>query len=446
MKLDPFQKRGVDALLKLLVGHNKVCAVSPTGSGKTVVAADVLAKLLRQCQRALAFAHRRELHDQFAQQLLRAGLPASHIGILNGTTKRNTDARILITSPDMFRKRDLPPGIELLVFDECHHIAAAGYQKILYALPDVPVLGLTATPERLDGKPLGDSFTHLHVIAGMTELLTSEHPRIANPITYGVPREKARALVAGVRTLAGDYAQAELGRAAMKCLMGDVVAETMRLAKGKSTIVFATNREHGRALAKRFAAAGSTAEYLDGETSNTERTAILARLRDGETQIVINVAVLIEGFDCPAVKCIVLARPTKSLTMFLQQCGRGARLYKGTRPLILDFAGNTWTHGMPTREREWSLDGREKTTGNNDAPVKHCAACGAMQPVAARVCGECGAELPLTEREIGEQQAELERLHESADERRRKEEVLRKLAAGRGLGEEWIAQQLSDAQ
>jgi DNA repair protein RadD len=437
------QAAALPKLLKLLGRGARLCAVSPTGSGKTVLGAAAILELLKKRKRlrVLWVAHRFELLDQAQRHLIEAGIPAEDVGLLTGDKKRNVKARVLVAGIGMFQARDVPK-VDLIVVDEAHRVAADSYQRLVNEFPEVPVLGLTATPLRLDGKPMGATFDELLVVAGMTELIANK--RIANPVTYGLPYEKAKALVAGIASQHGDYATSQLGKVMMRGkLMGDVVSETNRLAPGERTLVFAVNREHGKELAARFRKAGRPTAYLDGETPAGERAGILARLESGEVEVVVNIDVLTEGFDCPAVKCIVLARPTKSLTRFLQYCGRASRNYHGKRPIIVDNAGNCWRHGLPEQEREWSLEGREKGTG--EPAVRHCKECGAMMPINATECPECGAAQPVHERELEEQRAELERLKAREDDLRRRREVLGKLAAMKGLDAQWVESAMQEA-
>lgn len=412
-------------------------AVSPTGSGKTVIGAAVVRG---RGDRVLWLAHRVELLRQARAKLVEAGLRERDVGILSGVDRENVEARVLVASVDTMRARREIADVGLVVVDEAHRVLAAGYQKVLAALPGAQVLGLTATPCRLDGKGLGETFTAMHVCALQAQLIAGGH--LAPPVTYGIPLEKAREMVAGIKTSSGDYAAGALGKAMMRGqLMGDVVSECHRLAPGESTLVFAATRDHGRALTARFVRAGRTAEYVDGQTRPDDRDGIIARLMSGETQVVVNVDVLTEGFDCPRVKCIAIARPTRSLTRWLQYCGRAARPHESKRAIILDHGGNTWLHGLPQRDHDWSLDGK---TRDGEAPVRRCVECGAMMPASERVCGECGAEQPLSEREqreLEEREAELEELRESEAERKALAQRMREM----GFAEDAIAGYLGAA-
>jgi DNA repair protein RadD len=226
--------------------------------------------------------------------------------------------------------------------------------------------------------------------------------------------------------------------------MADIIKEWKKHASGERTLVYACTIEHGEMLLARFLAAGIPAAFVHAGTEDGERKKLLGKrgaLARGEILVVINVGIVTEGFDCPAVGCIVMARPTKSLVLYRQMCGRGARPLTGKkRYVLLDHAGNWWRHGAPDKPIEWSLDGRLKNDG--PPPSKPCEACGRPIPIGCRECPECGAAQPLTERELAEQQAELERVRE---EQLTKEGFLRRIAQARGLDDAWVQRQLKAA-
>lgn len=441
MKLEKreYQQRAIRVLPGLLLVHRRVIAVAPTGSGKTVIAAGVLREMIGK--RVLWLAHRVELLRQARRHLEEAGIPPEWIRVLSGTEKSGSeDALITIASIGMVGAEDAPRA-DLIVIDEAHRSLAASYVEILDAQPDALVLGLTATPWRLDGQGLGDVFRHMFVMVGMTEVVADGF--LVRPVTYGIPRKKARAMLKGIKA-GRDYQIAQLAAAMSKrTLLGDAVAEWERLALDVPTIAFAVNRHHGRQLMCRFAEAGHAVGYVDGDTSPGERDALLANVRAGIIKVLVNVDVLSEGIDIPPVKCIILARPTKSLTRFLQYVGRASRRFGNKRPIVIDHAGNCWLHGLPEIEREWTLDGKPRG-GHREVPMRYCEACGAMNPVAVTECRECGEPLPRSDREIREEQARLEKLRLEENDRKRLEEIVRKLAERRGLGEEWVVRALME--
>jgi superfamily II DNA or RNA helicase len=393
----------------------------------------------------LWLAHREELLAQAKEELLAAGVPEAEIGMLSGRRKENERARVLIASVAMLRRKPIP-RVGLIVLDEAHHVTAKSYLRIRRAHPDVPVLGLTATAQRLDGQPLGLAFNHLFEIAGPTELQADGF--LLKSIVYSIPAKQSRALRTGLSDSGGgrDYSLVKLEKAMMKAtLMGDCVSEYQRLAGGTRALVYACTRAHGRALLERFQAAGVAAAYIDGETPAAERRELLGRsgkLERGEILVVVNVGVLTEGFNCPPVSCIIVARPTKSFALWRQMCGRGARPFGDKLYRVLDHAGNIWRHRFPDQEVEWSLDGEPRFKGA-PAPMKRCDACGCMADIGADSCSECGAPFAVKARRTTERQGQLERADPNADERSVRERILRNLAVARGLGEDWVSSALA---
>jgi superfamily II DNA or RNA helicase len=343
----------------------------------------------------------------------------------------------------MFHTRTVSSAVsdvDLIVIDEAHRAASGSYQTIVYSLPWAKVLGLTATPWRLDGQPLGDTFSAMVVLGQQTELIAEGF--LSAPLTYGIPQEKAREMLRGVKGN-GEYSQKQLSAAMRKpSLMGDIVEHWKKRADGQRTIVFAVNHEHARALTQRFADAGIKVAYLNTEilAHAERREALLRALKNDDIQVLVNVDALSEGFDCPSVKCIVLARPTKSLTRFLQQCGRGSRPFKGRRVVVLDHAGNCRRFGRPHEDREWSLVEGVTSSGSSKPLTKVCVNedCLAEIPMGSVQCHECGADQPARARDLSESTGELVLLCASEQAKRKMEDDLRKLAKQKGLSEDWV--------
>lgn len=418
MKLHEWQKLALSKVVAALKIHHRVLAVGPTACGKTVIAAAIITTFFLK-GRVLWVAHRRELIQQAIRELIAAGVPKKDIG-----------TRVIVTSVQSLARRDVPE-VDLIVIDEAHRSAAKTYRRLIET--GAPVLGLTATPWRLDGQPLGDLFNELVVMAESTALEADGY--IAAPVTYGVSKKAAREMVRGASG-GTDFNVEKVARSmSSRRLMGDVVSECRRLAPDAKTLVFAVNRKHGKKLEAEFKRDGRAVEYLDGETSPKTRDAMLARLADGATEVIVNVDVLSEGYDCPAVKCIAIARPTKSLTRFLQYCGRGVRIYENQRPVILDHGGNCWRHGLPNAERSelWTLDG-DQSAASKAMPITHCENCGALVTVGTPACPECGSSLRTSaDQETGAEDLALERLKFEQAELARKRQVLLQLGAARQL-------------
>ena len=250
------------------------------------------------------------------------------------------------------------------------------------------VLGCTATPERLDGQGLGEMFDALVIGPTVSDLIADGW---LSSFTVFAPAKMVN--LKGIRSFGGDYALGDLAaRMNTDTLLTDVVTEYRKHLDGKTAIAFCVTIEHSLATARFFCNAGIRAEHIDGDTPRRERRDILARLETGETSIVTNCSLISEGLDIASVGGAILLRPTKSLTVFLQQIGRALRPAPGKdRAVILDHSGNVFRHGLPDLEHAWSLEGRPKQKG--DALVKRCPECGALISLAARECPECGADL-----------------------------------------------------
>jgi len=403
--LRPYQRAAFKSLTAAFMRTPRVLLQSPTGSGKTVIGASFAA--LAPCRRVLWIAHRVELLTQARTALLAAGVP--RVGILCGGDERvDVGAPVLVAMINSLG-RGSHDDFDLVVIDEAHRVAAASYQRVLTQYPTAFVLGLTATPERLDGKGLGETFGAL-VLGPQQRELAGKY--LARPEMYTVPGSKVREAIAGVKIARGDYEPVPLARAMMHDdLVAEVVEHVAGRAPGARTIVFAVSREHGKKLCKAFVASGRRAGFVDGETPEKERAKLIAALKSGALEVLVNVDVLTEGFDAPEVTCVVMARPTQSLVRYLQFAGRAARPYGDAPAIILDHAGNFHAHGMVDEDREWSLDGRPKSDG---APrAKACTFCGAVMALGATTCPVCGLDAPVNPREQWERDAtavELERV------------------------------------
>ena len=404
-----FQARAVGDVFPRLRGGQRVVLVSPTGSGKTVMGSSVVAEWTRKCNagRVLWLAHRVELLSQAERSLVTAG--ASGVAILSGESKPADGWRVLVASIDSVRVGTDLSGVTLVVVDEAHRTLAKSYRRIVdERLAGIPVLGLTATPWRLDGRGVGDVYTGGLVLAATPSALI-EAKRATQPKVFTVNKQRHEDIVSGVKTNAGEYDEAEVSKR-MIVLAGNVVEERARHAAGLPTICFAVNRAHAKELARRFAESGVTTGYIDGQSTKAERKAATDGIANGSIEVLVSVDVLTEGFDVPSVRCISYARPTKSLTRWLQGCGRAARYHDGTRAVILDHAGNIYRHGLPTDDREWSLEDREKGDSTGSAH-RQCPSCELAVPIGCVACPECGIELSTPEKTVAE--LERERLEEA---------------------------------
>jgi DNA repair protein RadD len=371
-------------------GVERVLIVLPTGAGKSVIAARITADAYREGKSVLIRAHRCEILNQLAEHVERAGVPRKDIGIMRADDKRtNPSARVQIASVATLIRRDMFKA-DVVITDEAHRGASDSYVESDARHEGAWRVGLTATPHRLDGKPLGDVYDEIVAVATYSDLIKAG--KLVAPKVYSVPPDRLPNLKGMGRLVGGDFNPTELGKRVNKReLVGDIVSEWKKHGRGLRTVCFAANLAHAASIAKRFAAGGVRVAVLSGETPETERAEILARLGSMALEVVVNCAILGEGWDMPSCKCVILARPTKSITVYNQQAGRIFRPWEGVTPIVLDHAGNVYRFGFPDMDRAYSLT--EKVTcaaSEKSPPCKHCPACDRVVAIGVGVCPECG--------------------------------------------------------
>jgi superfamily II DNA or RNA helicase len=393
--LRPYQERGVADIRQCFGrGVRSVLYQSPTGSGKTVLFAFIVAGAMARGNKILILAHRDEIVRQVAAALLELGV--AH-GIVAAGYERTPGPVQVANVATLLRHLEEVQAPDLIVVDEAHHAVAGMWRKILAHWPGAKVLGVTATPERLDGKGLNDVFDELVIGPTVAELIAQDF--LSKFTTYAPARSPD---LSGVRSRAGDYAVDQLSNAMSKGIIIDgAVDEYVRLCSGVPAIAFCVDIAHSQLVAERFMARGYRAAHVDGNTDADERRDLIAALGTGGIQVLCNCGLISEGLDVPAVVAVILLRPTKSLALYLQQVGRALRPGK-PKALILDHSGNTFRHGLVDAPRTWSLAGRPKGERQGETPLCRCEQCGALNPIAALVCSDCGAQLrePPSKREI----------------------------------------------
>lgn len=351
-------------------GYIAPCIVLPCGGGKSVITAEIAKRFTDRDKRVLFLVHRRELCEQIYYTFLGWGvdLALCKIKMVQTVARRLPN----IEPPD------------LIITDENHHSLAKTYQKIYDFFPDVKRVGVTATPERMGGKGLRDVNDIL--IEGVTAKWLIAHGYLS-PYDYFAPA----VTLPKFHIRRGEYDQREINsffQKNVKTIYGDVLKQYKRLADGKQAICYLSGIEISEAVAERFSTDGIRAAHIDGNTPKAERDRIVEAFRRGEIRILCNVDLISEGFDVPDCECVILLRPTKSLTLFIQQSMRCMRYREGKRAIIIDHVNNVSEFGLPDDNREWLLDGHEKPKGA--APVRTCPACFAVINMAERTCPHCG--------------------------------------------------------
>ena len=335
MELYPFQQRLLgDIGAAWRQGYRDICLQLATGAGKTVIAGEMIRRILAQNRRILVLVHRDELLKQFTDTLHTLGMGLD-VGRIRAGSAIFSALPIQIASVQTLvrRLKTLPKTLfDITITDEAHHAAAEVYQKIYRHYDKAHRLGLTATPARLDNKPLKGTFDHLVLGPETRWLIDNEYLSEYKAMRISKKFELGEDTIADVRQVIQEY-------------VGD-----------RKTIVFAASRAEAQHITRNCQEAGMSCEYLDGETPMGRRRQVLDRLHHGNLQIVVNVDLISEGFDCPNVKCIILNRPTESITVHLQQIGRGLRrTADGDPTLIIDLVGNLKRLGKPDDKYLWSL-------------------------------------------------------------------------------------------
>lgn len=396
-----YQARAICELrAEIARGSRYVLLVSATGSGKTLTASLLIRSAIEKGGEVLVLAHRSELLDQMYATCERVGIPRAWLQVIRGGDKRrNPGARVHVASVDTLRNwvgTGRLPKVRVIVIDEAHRSAAAGYVKIREAYPNAIVIGLTATPWRLDGKALDTLYTASVVVATIPELVAQGALVPVRCFTHPKGPD-----LSGVRTKGGDF-DTEQAASVMRSriLLGSVVEEYLRRANGRAAFGFACNVAHAQELAAVCTEAGIPSRAIHGETPEPERRAALDGLRDGSVKIVWNASLFTEGTDVPQVKCVILARPTLSKALAFQMLGRGMRPCAETGftdCVVLDHAGVLPIHGHPMEPQDYSLTSA-KVKASGPAQTKNCPACGETVAAATMLCA-CGHTLERAERE-----------------------------------------------
>lgn len=391
------------------VGHN------------TVIFSYVAAGVAKNGKRVLIIAHRRELLRQISSALTRAGV--KH-GMLTGGSTGIPPQHVIVASVFTLANRLKHfPAPDLIVGDEAHHFTPdSSWGKVVSAFPKALVLGVTATPERLDGKGLGSLFDDMVIGPTVAELTEQEY---LSPADVYAP---SRPDMGGVHTRMGDYVKSELEQAMDRpSITGSAVAHYTKLTPGRKAIAFCVSVKHAVDVAEDFRKAGYAAYHIDGGMKERERDQVLKDFESGKIQVLTSCDLVSEGFDLPAVEVAILLRPTQSLSLYLQQCGRAIRPAPGKeKTYIFDHAGNTARHGFIDEPREWTLDGdiirRRKAEAKEKVPeIRTCPDCFAMHPPVP-ICPKCGHVYKVKSRKIQHIDGELVQLSHAGEARAAMEE------------------------
>lgn len=400
LQLRDYQTETAELARQAFIAKNRsILIVLPCGAGKTVLFAYIAKQAQKKGNKVLFLVHRGELLDQTIATFDR-------FGIIRDTI----DIAMVQKTANQFIKGDIP-AYDLIIFDEAHHSTSKTWKTIIDSQPQAKIVGLTATPCRLDGKPLGDIYEHLIVGISANSLINrgflSEYDYFAPTVTD----------LSALKKKGSDYDMTNAEELLDKpAIFGDIINHYQRLASGMQTICYCPTRAYSKKTAQLFNDNGISAVHFDGETPQAERKQIINDFRDKKIQVLCNVDLISEGFDVPDCHCCILLRPTQSSALFIQQATRALRPAPNKRAVIIDHVGNYIRHGFPTQDREWSLDKplakHKQSNDNGELKVRQCLVCFGTFPTAP-VCPYCGTPYELTKEEMANiQKIELKRIQE----------------------------------
>lgn len=411
--LRPYQTRFVgDIRAAWQCGSKAVLGVMPTGGGKTVCFSDITAE-----HRGLSctIAHRQELVGQISLSLARAGvihriiapnniissILAEHRAQFGRTFYSPTALAAAVGIDTLLAREDAvtrwAEQVTQVTIDEAHHVLLENkWGRGVAMFPNALVLGVTATPQRADGKGLGahhDGIFDAMVLGPTTaDLIAAGY---LSPYEIVVPESDFDVEHLRV-TEGGDFSPKQLKEASEAShIVGDVVEQYLKWANGLQGITFATDVETANKMAARYRERGVIAEAVSAKTPENVRNEFVRRFRRREITQLVNVDLFGEGFDVPGVEVVSSARPSMSLSVVLQQWGRCLRIAEGKRRgLIIDHVSNYKLHGLPDKPRRWTLDRRDKRAGRyrdpEEIPLTVCEECSKPYPRISRACMWCG--------------------------------------------------------
>ena len=412
-----------------------------TGGGKTVTAGFMIKAAAEAGKTVWFLTHRKEIADQTGKTFKAMGMRFGMI--MTGTNVRpraNIQIGMVQTVARRLDKLDPP---DLIVFDEAHHTAATQWQAIYDAYPKAYKVGLSATPERLDGKGLDTFFAKLVMGKDTAQLISEGYLSPYKMFAPTVPDTSE------LHIRAGDFKKEELDELiGNNAIIGNVVDTYIKLAMGKKTILFAPTVKTSEKFVAAFLDAGIKAVHVDGKTNKAEREKTTQAYHDGEWDIMSNVGLFGEGYDVPDTECIIDTSPTMSLVNVKQRWGRALRpiyhpdmptstdegrieaIAAGKKPyaLLLDHAGNCFRHGLPCDEVEWSLAPRKKGTKkltDDSGGMKQCPKCWAAVKQHIKEC-ECGHIWVVVSQGRQEVEGNLEEISKEQVEQMKKDEQKKK--------------------
>ena len=385
--LHPYQKKLVrQTRQELANGKNSVLIQSPAGSGKSVIIAEIARLTVSKGGYVMFMVHRKELVEQITNSFKENNVDLSHCTIMTVGKIKN--------------RLDRLPKPSLIITDETHHSLAKTYRDIYKYYPDVPRIGFTATPWRMNGKGFHDVYDSMVMGPSVSWLIN--HKYLAPYKYYSVKLVDVEKLK---KSSTGDYTNKSMDDAIGKTIFGDVVNTYKTKANGEQAIVYAHSVEYSKITADSFNEVGIKAAHADAKTSPTQREQIMRDFKTGKIKVLCNVDLISEGFNVPDCSTVILLRPTASLVLFIQQSMRSMRYKTGKTSTIIDHVANYTRFGLPDSPRDWTLEDRDKKKKGrkDDAPaIKTCEKCFRVVPGNCSICPFCGFEFEVAQTKIQE--------------------------------------------
>lgn len=383
---------------EIINGNKRPLIFAPCSFGKTIVAAEIARLAVEKGNKVLFIVHRRLLATQSKEKFDMYGL---HSSIIMAGYETDFTAPVMITTVQTYTRRldlDNPEvnrffhNASIIFTDEAHLGISPGYKKIYSFYEDKVIIGLTGSPARGDQRGLGEVFEKIIQSVGIKEL--TDQGWLAPVRYFSAPQPD----LSDIKIVQGDYHKGQLQKKMnTELLVGDIFSNWLRLAENRPTIVFTSGVKHSKHVAEKFNKMGVPAAHLDAHSSHEEREEVLNKFRAGEYTVISNCMLFTEGYDADFVECIAIARPTKSVPLWIQMAGRGQRIFKNKKDcLLLDFGGNIERHGFLTDEIEWSLNGKEKAwkkvKKEKEVKKTQCQVCNFIFEGKSE-CPECGSPI-----------------------------------------------------
>lgn len=409
-------------------GNRSIMVQSPPRSGKTVVMSEIARRATDKGNRIMFVVHRKEIVEQVIATFKANGVDMSlaEIGMVQTLTRR-------------IDKLQEPT---IIFVDEAHHALAKSYTRLLDAFPNALKLLFTGTPWRMSGKGFEDVATDL--VIGKSIKWLQEHGNIAE-FDYYAPQDID---VSALKTKStGDYDSESITGALKPKIYGNAVENYQKLANGTQAIAYTHNVESSHELAKAFNDKGISAEAVDGKTPPEVRKRIINDYRNGSVKVVVNAELFTEGLDLPNVDTVLMLRPTKSLSLYLQFSMRALNPREGKTAVLIDHVSNVSRFGLPNEDRDWTLESQNKKARKvEDAkrvienPILTCDACFGTfykKETTELKCPYCGAEITVkTITYETDESAKLQKVAQTAGERR--------LAMVRKMNEDSLAEAVAN--